>query len=148
MRFILPALLLLCFSCSDPETSHLEALKKVLADERRAHFERNVDLLMSHGVDPLLSVNRGSISYAKQVDSRERFSEYFNSVDFIKWDDMREPVFNFSEDSTLAVVSVQKIVVLREKATQALDSTQFAWTAVYRRIDGEWKMTVMTSTNK
>lgn len=130
------------------DMSNLLAIKNILETERQAHFERNVEMLLSNGTDSLLNVSHGSVSYPSAEKSRQRFQEYFNSVEFIRWDDMREPIFNFSNDSSLAAVTVQKLVILREKATNKIDTTQFAWTAVYRKINGEWKMTVMTSTNK
>lgn len=130
------------------KVSNLQAIKDILAEGRRAHFEKDVELLLSSGADSLLSISGGSVSYSRAEKSRARFQEYFDAVEFIKWDDMREPVFNFSNDSSLAAVTVQKLVVLREKATNTIDTTQFAWTAVYRKIDNEWKMTLMTSTNK
>ncbi len=132
----------------DRQISNLQAIKHILETERRAHFEKSVDLLLSTGAEPFVSVDRGSVSYPSAEKSRERFQNYFNSVDFIKWDDMRDPIFNFSNDSSLAVVTVQKLVILREKATDKIDTTQFAWTAVYRKMNDEWKMTVMTSTNR
>jgi hypothetical protein len=155
MKYSIVLMVFLFSSCQPDQqgaaeqVSNLQAIKNILDTERRAHFEKNVGLLIPNGADDsVLSINRGSVSYASAEKSRARFQEYFNAVEFIKWDDMRDPIFNFSNDSSLAAVTVQKLVVLREKATEKIDTTQFAWTAVYRKINNEWKMTVMTSTNK
>ena len=150
MRYLIIPIAALLTSCeSSKTTSDLQAVKNILAQEREAHFARNVDMLFPAGTpDSMLTLSDGSMSYARATDSKKRFAAYFGAVEFVKWDDMKEPVFNFSRDSTLAVVSVQKLVILREKASDKYDTTQYAWTAVYRKFDDGWKMTVMTSTDK
>jgi hypothetical protein len=145
-----PGLLALCI-CSTRNTNgptNLGAIKQILAMERKSHFEKNVELLLSMGLDPLLSVDDGSASLVAEEKSRKAFTDYFNSVEFIKWDDTQDPIFNFSRDSTIAVVTVQKIVILKERATEKLDTTHYAWTAVYRKTGDQWKMIVMTSTDR
>jgi hypothetical protein len=133
---------------SAPVRTNLNAIKDILATERRAHLEKDVSLLLSKATDPVLSVSNGNVSYITPAQSRKSFSEYFNSVEFIRWDDIHDPIFNFSYDSTLAVVTVQKIVILKEKPTDKLDTTLYAWTAVYRKTGDEWNMVVMTSTDR
>jgi hypothetical protein len=144
--------LALCAGCTTntttPVRTNLNAIKEILATERRSHLEKDVSLLLSKATDPVLSVSNGKVSQITPAQSKKSFSEYFNSVEFIRWDDIHDPIFNFSDDSTLAVVTVQKIVVLKEKPTEKVDTSLYAWTAVYRKTGDEWKMIVMTSTDR
>ena len=48
--------------------------------------------------------------------SRQRFTNYFTAVEFVKWDDVAEPVLQFSDDSTMAVAVVRKEVITRGSA--------------------------------
>ncbi len=72
-------------------------------------------------------------------------------MEFIKWDDIAEPIIKFSNDHTLAYVIVQKQVILETKDSTgktAIDTTNFAWTSIYRKQQNEWKLECNISTNK
>lgn len=118
--------------------------------ERKAHFEKNASLFMSEFSDSMISVNRGTVMSANKDQTRKRIQKYFNSVNFIKWDDVTPPKISFSTDGTMAYAIVQKqvIIQLRDSLTTSLDTTDFAWVAIYRKTGNEWKIECNVSTNK
>jgi hypothetical protein len=139
------------YSCSS--TPDLEKEKKELLiihnDQRKAHMEKNVALLVGDGWPDYVEVNRGLIQRPAKEESTKRFQSYFDAVDFVKWDDVSEPVFSFSDDATMATTVVNKLVITRRKTEgNRLDTAHYAWLAVYRKTGGKWRMERMASTNK
>ena len=71
--------------------------------------------------------------------------------EFIKWDDVAEPVIQFSDDGTLAYAIIQKLVILSypdSSGKKFIDTTNYAWASIYRKQKGEWKVECNISTNK
>lgn len=129
------------------------ALLLQLQQERKAHFDRNVDLFMAEFADSMINVNRGMVAAPSKAEHRERIGKYFGSVRFIKWDDVAEPVIRFSRDATLAYAIIQKMVVLSYPVPEGggsskTDTTEYAWLSIYRKQKGEWKVECNVSTNK
>ncbi|MBC7828077.1 MAG: hypothetical protein H7122_10040 [Chitinophagaceae bacterium] len=118
--------------------------------ERKAHFEKNVSLFMSEFSDSMVSVNKGAVVLMEKEKMRKRIQEYFDGVEFLKWDDMVAPKISFSEDARLAYAVVEKQVILsiRDRSSALQDTTDFAWVAIYRKIGCEWKLECNVSTNK
>ena len=146
-------MLILIFSgCQQKQKteSDLEAVRNLLERGRKAHFERNAALLLEDmgEKDTFLEINRGEVTQMTKEKSWQRFTNYFTAVEFVKWDDVAEPVLQFSDDSTMAVAVVRKEVITREVQGGQLDTTHFAWTSIYRKVNGAWKLDVITSTNK
>ena len=138
----------------DPKAD-LEKEKKtilsMLQTERKAHFDRNVDLFMSEFAEGMISVNKGDVDTATKEMNKERIGKYFESVQFIKWDDTAEPIIRFSDDGSLAYAIVQKDVILTypDSTGKAFnDTTHYAWSSIYRKQHGEWKVECNISTNK
>jgi hypothetical protein len=128
-----------------------KAIRSILATERKAHFDRNVDLFISEFADSMLSVNKGKVTIATPGENRKRIEPYFNSVTFIKWDDVAEPIIRLSDDGSLAYAVVQKEVILTypDSLGKAFyDTTHYAWTSIYRKQKGEWKVEANISTTK
>jgi hypothetical protein len=145
------ALLSVGQSCND--RVDLEAEKKEILilhnEQRKAHMEKNVSLLLGDSLTDYIEVNRGLIKKPSYSDSRKRFQSCFDSVDFIKWDDVSPPVFSFSDDGTMATSVVDKLVITKNKQEgNRLDTSQYAWLAVYKKINGKWRLHRMGSTNK
>jgi hypothetical protein len=141
------------FSCiSKPDLrKEKEAIVSMLKTERKAHFERNVDLFISEFADGMISVNKGAVNTPTKEQHKERIGKYFGSVQFIKWDDTAEPIIRFSDDGSLAYAIVQKDVILSypDSAGKAFyDTTHYAWTSIYRKQNDEWKVECNISTNK
>lgn len=128
-----------------------QAITALLRQERKAHFEKNVDLFLSEFADSMLSVNKGKVSVATTEENRERIGQYFGRVEFVKWDDVAEPVIRFSDDGSLCYAIVQKQVILSlpdSLGRKISDTTDFAWASIYRKQKGEWKVECNVSTNK
>lgn len=128
-----------------------QAITALLQQERKAHFDRNVDLFLSEFADSMLSVNKGKVSVTTPGENRERIGKYFGRVEFVKWDDVAEPVIRFSDDGSLCYAIIQKQVILSSADSlgrKLLDTTDFAWTSIYRKQKGEWKVECNVSTNK
>ena len=150
-------LLMLSFSCSEKEFQEVDldkATKEILAlhnAQRGYHFQKDSVAFANQFSDQFISVNRGLITSPSKDETISRYNSYFSSVDFVKWDDLNEPVIKFSDDGTMAYTVVDKIVQVNYKADDGsvfTDSTHFAWTAIYKKYESGWKVDCVTSTNK
>ena len=146
-------LLLLLVACNN--TADLDKERKtllaMLQTERKAHFDRNVELFISEFADSMISVNRGVVSIPTRTEHKERIGKYFGSVQFIKWDDTAEPIIRFSDDGSLAYAIIQKDVILTypdSTGKPVYDTTHYAWSSIYRKYRNEWKVECNISTNK
>lgn len=140
---------LACSNEVDLKTARKE-ITDLLQQERKAHFDRNVELFMSEFADSMISVNKGIVSISTPEQHRQRIGKYFGSVEFIKWDDLAEPLIRFSEDGSLAYAVIQKQVILSYPDTlgkKFIDTTDYAWVSIYRKQKGEWKVECNVSTN-
>ena len=142
----------LTLACSNEV--NLEKARKEITDllqqERKAHFDRNMELFISEFADSMISVNKGIVSIPTREQHRQRIGKYFGSVEFIKWDDLVEPIIRFSEDGSLAYAVIQKLVILSYPDTlgkKFIDTTNYAWVSIYRKQNGEWKVECNASTN-
>lgn len=127
------------------------AIRNLLQQERKAHFERDVELFISEFADSMISVNKGKISVATPDENKKRIGSYFGRVEFIKWDDVKDPVIRFSDDGSLAYAIVQKQVIVSypdSLGKTLIDTTDYAWASVYRKQKGDWKVECNVSTNK
>lgn len=143
---------LLAVACTKPD---MEKEKKELLTlherQRIAHLEENIDLFAREQADTLLFIRNGELGYRTQQQMRENFKRYFDRVEFIKWDDIAEPIIEISDDASMANTFVQKIVILTYQGDQGqtvLDTTHFAWTTTYRKSGEEWRLIATTSTHK
>lgn len=126
-------------------------IRTMLANERKAHFDRDVELFVKEFSDSMLSVNKGNIKYTPPDTMRKSIGKYFGTVQFIKWDDTTPPVIRFSNDGSLAYALVQKEVIVNypdSAGKMITDTTYYAWASVYRKEKGEWKIEANISTNK
>lgn len=143
---------LLSVACTKPD---MEKEKKELLTlherQRIAHLEENIDLFAREQADTLLFIRNGELGYRTKQQMRENFKRYFDRVEFIKWDDIAEPIIEISDDASMANTFVQKIVILTYQGDQGqtvLDTTHFAWTTTYRKSGEEWRLIATTSTHK
>lgn len=124
------------------------AIKKLLELhelQRTAHFNGDVKLLVSILADDFKEISNGKIISPKKEDLVKRFQNYFDTVTFIEWDDINPPIVKVSNDASMAHVYVNKRVKFKTKE-QNEESTTFAWTSTFQKIDGNWLMTSITST--
>ena len=143
-------LMLACNSKTDLDKER-KTILAMLQTERKAHFDRNVELFISEFADSMISVNKGVVSSPTKTEHKERIGKYFGSVQFIKWDDTAEPIIRFSNDGSLAYAIIQKDVILTypdSTGKPLYDTTHYAWSSIYRKYHDEWKVECNISTNK
>ena len=144
----------ICILSCQVNYGHVEAEKEILGllqQEKKAHFDRDVELFVSEFAEGMISVNKGVVSYPTQEENTQRIQKYFERVEFVKWDDVADPIIRFSDDASLAYAIVQKQVIvtypdsLGNKITETKD---YAWTSIYRKLNGKWMVECNVSTNK
>lgn len=153
MLFILTSVLSI-ISYTSKLNVDLEAEKsKILSLEKQQqefHLKENAEEFVQMFSDQFVNVSRGSILTPSKIDSYERFNNYFKTVEFVKWDDVQEPIIRISDDASMAYSIIEKEVIVKyyDEESQVTDTTHFAWTTIYRKTDGEWEIDCVTSTNK
>ncbi|HQW26645.1 MAG TPA: hypothetical protein PLV75_11820, partial [Saprospiraceae bacterium] len=100
--------------------------------------------------DTFTQIKNGDVSYFTKDQMTERFISYFESVEFIKWEDTGPPVFTISDDGSMAHILVQKHVVvdIEQDTAGTRETTNFAWTEMWRKKEGRWKMYSVTTTER
>lgn len=148
--FLLPLLLV---ACTQPAQVDFEAeqakILKLHQLQRTYHFQKDSIAFANQLSDSFISVNRGIISRPKRAATVSRYHGYFSAVEFQAWNDLAEPIIRFSEDGKMAYTIVDKLVRVTYEGTdgeQIEDETHFAWTAIYRKYEDEWKIDCVTST--
>lgn len=128
-----------------------EHILKLHNAQRDYHFKKDSIAFANQLSANFISVNKGIISSPKQKETISRYHSYFSSVEFLKWDDVTDPIIKFSDDGSMAYTIVDKIVAIThqdEHGNTVEGKTHFAWTAIYKKYDDEWKIDCVTSTNK
>ncbi|GAA0189559.1 hypothetical protein GCM10009122_50010 [Fulvivirga kasyanovii] len=142
--------LLLLNACAASVDKEGEVAKLLLSDEldRKAHMTGDAGLLVSRMADTLVSIQNGQISKASKAQIEEQFSQYFNQVKYRKWDNIAPPAIHISDDGKFASLTINKITETREADSpdSTYMTTTFAWTALYRKENDQWKMFSITST--
>jgi hypothetical protein len=127
---------------------------KILAayqkQEQAAHLTNNAPLLLEMMSDTVTQVKGGAVKKFVKSQLLERFTQYFGMVEFIKWEDTAPPVYYLSDDGSTASVIVQRRVELRMKndTTNTIEKTDFAWTELWRKEKGQWRMHTNISTDR
>ncbi|MCX2719177.1 nuclear transport factor 2 family protein [Lentiprolixibacter aurantiacus] len=157
MKFHIKVLLLsvLLVACKEQNQFDIEKgtkeILKVHNLQRDYHFNKDSISFANQFSENFVSINNGIISRPKKSETISRYNSYFLSVDFIRWDDVTEPIILFSDDGTLAYAIVDKIVKVTykgETGEKVERETRFAWTTIYRKYGDEWKIDCVTSTSK
>ncbi|RPG29332.1 hypothetical protein [Flagellimonas sp.] len=119
--------------------------------QRKYHFTKDsVAFAKMHSPD-FTSVNKGVVSKPILEDLITKYHHYFSMVEFLKWDDKTKPVVMISNDGTQAYTIVEKIVKFRyedSKGDMKVIESHFAWTTIYKKYNGQWKIDCVTSTEK
>ncbi len=146
--------LYLIFSCQQepPENNDRDALLVSNEIQRTAHLINDAKLLANEIADSMVSVQNGEVSFHSNAEIKERFTEYFKQVNYTSWDDTRPPIIHISEDGTMASVIVNKLIDAQSKEEDGTWGEHgyvlFAWTALYTKVNGQWKMYNNTSSRK
>lgn len=148
--FALSMLILFKLACVQQDTNEDRSiLSGFLQQEQTAHLTKNVPLFMEMLHDTVCQIKNGKVTYQTKAEMAERITRYFNVVDFIKWEDSHTPVITLSEDRTLAHILVQKRVELIVKdSLSTTEKTDFAWTELWKKKHGTWKLYTITSTDR
>ena len=118
-------------------------------EERRAHFEHDVNFLLAHVAPQLLDVREGQVNRMSREDVRAKFVEYFKTAHFSAWDDVEPPIVRVSSDGNMAWMIVRVRIAYTETDTSGKtihQNTVGAWMSSYEKQNGEWIMTAVTST--
>jgi len=149
------AIILLVLSCQTSQSSSIalekEKILRLHHAQRGYHFNKDSVSFANQLSDSFISVNKGLVTTPKREETIARYNGYFSAVEFLKWDDVSDPIIRFSDDGSMAYTIVDKIVATTspdEKGNIIEGSTHFAWTAIYRKHNGAWKIDCVTSTNK
>jgi|JI6StandDraft_1071083.scaffolds.fasta_scaffold00250_33 hypothetical protein len=153
MKYILVSLFLLYTLQACHTRPDFDAEKKAILaihnDQQKAHLEKNVALLLGDSSSDYIEVNRGLVKKPTYTENFKRFKAYFETVEFVAWEDISPPIISISDDATMATSVVEKVVVTRAKSEDhKLDTTHYAWLAVFKKINGKWQLHRMASTNK
>ena len=156
-RVLMFVAVILCIgACSNKQViiDPIEEEKKILELhqlQRKYHFEKMAEAFADQMSSNMLSVNRGEIKEASRAENIERYSNYFNAVEFVKWDDLKDPIIRFSDDYSMAYTIVNKEVVVQypnENDSLQNHRTEFSWVAIYKKYREGWKIDCVASTNK
>lgn len=143
-------------SCEDQkkdfqETNEREKILELHNIQKVYHFEKKAEEFVNQLSDNHISVNRGEIDHLVREDFLNMIRGYFETVEFIKWDDIQPPIIRFSKDKTLAYTIVNKEVELNysgEDEKEIRERIEFAWVSIYRKHADGWKNECTISTNK
>ena len=126
-----------------------QSILSLLKQEQAAHLKKDVNHFLSAFNPVIISVNRGEVAETSIKENQRQIEQYFNSVEFLKWEDVAPPKIAFSDDGTLAYAIVQKQVILSDvRNKNKNDTTDFAWVSIYRKQKNGWKLECNVSTNK
>lgn len=157
MKKVFPLIIVLLISASCTKAKKIDKLEekskilKLHNAQRDYHFNKDSIAFANQLSDNFISVNKGLISSPKKEETISRYNGYFSSVEFIRWDDVTEPIIRFSDDGSMAYTIVDKIVSLtyKDKIGNTIEGkTHFAWTAIYKKYGDQWKIDCITSTDK
>ena len=142
-------------SCGNKKNVNFSHEKEKILELHKAqrdyHFNKDSIAFANQLSENFISVNRGKISSPKKEETISRYHGYFSSVEFLKWDDVSDPIIKFSDDGSMAYTIVDKIVAVSRKdenGNSVEGKTHFAWTAIYKKYGDQWKIDCVTSTNK
>ena len=125
------------------------ALLALHAQDRRAHFETDVDLLLAAQGEEFITVANGEIARVTRAETAEQFSGYFAGATYQAWDDLEPPIIDIADDASRAWVIVRTRV---QRTQTAPDGTVrerafvYAGIMTYARQDGRWVRTANVST--
>jgi hypothetical protein len=148
-------IMLVLYSCASLSKSDYEKEKKEILilneQQRENHFIKNARGISDLSSDKFLLIDGGKILTPSRESQLKNFESYFNAVNFIKWDDIKEPEVRFSKDASIAYVAVEKIVILNgigASGREVTDTSHYAWMSVYKKTKTGWELDAIASTRK
>jgi hypothetical protein len=148
------ALAALCL-CFHPAAGFAQAspASDVAADERalraahetilRAHRENDLAAWTSLEADEYVEANAGRVTFPTRQERRARRAPYLEETRFTRYEDLREPVVEISDDGTMGwLIAEVAVRGTRTTADGAEEPVEFvaAWIELYRKLDGRWRL--------
>lgn len=157
MKFtiIITAFFFIITSCNNNQevdfTVEREKILELHNAQRDYHFNKDSIAFANMFAEDFVGVGKGLINTSTKVERITRYHKYFSAVEFVKWDDVTEPIIKFSDDGSLAYTLVDKLVVLKYKNQEGEEvegKTHYAWSTIYRKHNDTWKIESVTSTDR
>jgi len=137
------------YAQSKPVEKEKAELLKLHQQDRRAHFQTDVDLLLAHHPEEFVSVRSGKINRPKKADTRKVFTESFKGATYSEWDDLEPPIIRVSNDGSLGWIIVRlKVRRMKKDAAGAEKEEKFVYAGImtYEKRDGRWVKVANVST--
>ena len=147
----------LLFACATPDstladrTKERAAILELHVAQQACHLNKDAKTFSSLFSKTYTQVSGGYSQEFDQEALEKRFGAYFESVNFDKWEDLREPTIVISDDGSLAYTIVEKEVITRsmnEDGDSIRTRTRFSWITTYIKEAGIWKIDAVASTNE
>ena len=114
--------------------------------DRRAHFDKDIDTLLAGMADEQINIRDGRVSRRSQAEAEDGFTAYFNQVaEFIHWDDLQPPIIQISQDGAMAWMVNQVRLHYRSINDEETDLI-CTWLMVYEKQNGGWVAVANAST--
>ena len=114
--------------------------------DRRAHFDKDIDTLLAGMAAEQINVRDGRVSRRSQAEAEDGFAAYFDHVaEFIHWDDLQPPIIQISQDGTMAWMVNQIRLHYRSTDNEETDLV-CAWLMVYEKQGSDWVAVANAST--
>ena len=136
---------------ADESASAKAELLAVHQAARRAHFNRDVDFIVSGMGTEFTTVHEGTIRVMSREDVRKQFTEYFRGAEFSAWDDLEPPVIRISPDGKMGWMIVRVRIAYTKKdagGSTSKEDTVMAWMSAYEKRNGKWLLVANATTSK
>jgi hypothetical protein len=131
------------------EPQDRDVLLAIHADQRRAHFDRDPELLFHNAAEQWTYVRDGHVDRLTRAELIERFRGNFDGIEYREWDDVEPPIIDVSTDGTLAVmiehVRIRLSRTTDDGSTEELQGI-YAGATIYRRSVDGWRSTINITT--
>ena len=134
-----------CFALSEEEAE----LLKMHEQDRRAHFETDVELLLGSSPEVFITVSRGKINRVTKSQEREMFTAYFQNATYYEWDDLEPPIVRVSKDGTMGwIISRVKVRRVQKDSGGKQQEQKFVYAGImtYEKLLGKWIRSANVST--
>jgi hypothetical protein len=154
MKRLVIVTVLLGAACSETrEHAAIEAgrleIEAILQSQREAHLDLDADRLVESIGESLFNVVEGRVTVQSREEVRLGFTSYFEGAVYHAWEDIEPPVIQVSSDGAMAWV-VRRVRADREEPDGAGGRRRreliSAYTSTFEKVNGEWRMTSVTST--
>jgi hypothetical protein len=139
--------LLSSFSFAADQTADAQAILGLHSTAREAHLKGDANLLAQTVADEFLDVGRGKFDRVKREDFRQRFTKFFGTTKYSRWDDVVPPLVYVAPGGKSGWMAVQlhAEVTLHEEGKPPTDTAfDMAWLANYEKRDGKWIMVAIS----